>query len=130
MQKNEFIHKQYKLLTSITGIGDSTSTALLAELPVYDGITPKHNASGKSIYKRSSISKIGNTILRKILYFLAITAARFNKTLSNFFLRPRSNGKSKIVSIIAVMRKLVHIMFGVLKNEENYQENYISNITT
>ena len=141
ISSNEAIKKQHDLLITIPGIAFTTATALLAELPelsnfktarelaAHIGVTPQHNISGKSTGKRSSISKIGSGILRKILYFPAVTATVFNKNLSNFALKLRSKGKRKIVAIIAVMRKMVHIIFGVLKSGEEYQENYTLNLT-
>ena len=110
--------------------------ALLAELPelsnyktarelaAHIGVTPCHNVSGKSIYKKSSISKIGSGALRKILYFPAIVASVRNKSLSNFATKLKNKGKAKMSAIIAVMRKLVHIIYGVLKSGKEYDKDY------
>ena len=134
ISSNEEIKKQHDLLITIPGIASTTATALLAELPelsnfktarelaAHIGVTPQHNISGKSTNKRSSISKIGNGILRKIQYFPSVTATVFNKNLSNFAQKLKNKGKAKMVAIIAVMRKMVHIIYRVLKSGEEYKE--------
>ena len=75
-----------KLLKTIPGIADTIAMALIAELPelksfktarelaVHIGVTLMHNSSGKSIHKKTHISKIGSSILRKVLFFPSITA--------------------------------------------------------
>ena len=130
---NQKSKREYDLLLTIPGIAKKTAIALLAELPElsnyktarelasYIGITPHHNVSGKSI-KRSSISKIGSSVLRKILYFPAVVARVFSDRLSNFAKKLENKGKVKMVSVIAVMRKLVHIIYGVLNSGEEYKE--------
>ena len=134
ISRNEQIKKQHDLLVTIPGIATTTAIALLAELPelsnfktarelaAHIGVTPQHNISGKSTNKKSSISKIGNGVLRKILYFPSVTATVFNKNLSNFTQKLKNKGKAKMVAIIAVMRKMVHIIYGVLKSGEEYKE--------
>ena len=131
---NEGVNKKRKLLKTIPGIADTTAVALLAELPELEnfktarelaahiGITPMHNSSGKSIYKKTSISKIGSAILRKALFFPSITAKKHSKHLSAFATKLKNKGKAKMSVVIAVMRKLVHIIYGVLKSGEDYRE--------
>ena len=129
--------KNRNLLKTIPGIANTTAIALLAELPELDnfktarelashiGVTPMHNSSGKSIYKRTSISKIGNRILRKALYFPAITAKIHSKPLSDFATKLLAKGKAKMSVIIAVMRKLIHMIYGILKSGKNYQDTIL-----
>ena len=134
---NKEMDKNRNLLKTIPGIANITAVALLAELPELDnfktarelashiGVTPMHNSSGKSIYKRTSISKIGNSTLRKALYFPAISAKNHSKPLSDFATKLLAKGKAKMSVIIAVMRKLVHIIYGILKSGEIYQDTIL-----
>ena len=115
------------LLIEIPGVGEETARAFLAEVPrlnefrtarelaAFIGLTPQHRFSGSSVRGRPRISKMGLKILRKAFYLPAITAMRFNPSLKIFSENLRNRGKKGKQIICAVMRKLVHIIFGVLK---------------
>jgi transposase len=114
------------LLCSIPGVGETTANALLGEMPgltefrdkkavgAYAGLSPRHHQSG-IFAGRSRMCKTGNSSLRKLLYFPALSAMRFNPTLRDFAERLALRGKHKMVIIGAVMRKLLTIAYGVLK---------------
>ena len=69
-----------------------------------------------SVKGRVRLSKIGNARLRKALYFPAITALRCSPFFQDWAAALRQRGKSKMSVIGAVMRKLMHIAYGVLKS--------------
>jgi transposase len=116
------------LLDSIKGIGPLTAAKLLAEvrdirafdspgqLVAYAGLNPKQRLSGSSIHGQAHISKIGNAALRKALFFPAIAAKRFNPVMRAWALHLEAAGKAPMVIVVAVMRKLLHLAFGVLKS--------------
>jgi hypothetical protein len=54
----------------------------------------------------------------------ALTAARYNPELSAFYNRLLARGKTPKQAITAVMRRLVHLCYGVVKNQTPYRENY------
>lgn len=120
------------LLKTITGIGAVTAAKLLAEygeLEQYEsakaaaadaGLTPAHYQSGTSVRRRSKLSKLGKAGVRAALYWPAITALRCSPAFKAFAQRLAARGKSKMVIIGAVMRKLVHICYGVLKHQTPY----------
>jgi transposase len=120
------------LLTAIVGIGTVTAAKLLAEFAAIDqyesakaaaadtGVTPSHYESGTSVHRRPRMSKIGNANLRAALYWPAITAMRCCPAFKAFAERLAARGKPKKVIIGAVMRKLVHIIYGVLKHQTPY----------
>ncbi len=127
--------RQFELLMSIVGIGDKTAYKLLAEvdaanfkdakaLAAFLGLTPKHHNSGTSIRGRPRLSKTGNASLRKALYFPAITALSMCPSMQAFGARLSAKGKPKMVVIGAVMRKLVHIVYGVLKHGSTYNTSW------
>lgn len=121
-----------QLLTAIVGIGSVTAAKLLAEFARIEqygsakaaaadtGVTPAHYESGTSVKRRSRMSKIGNANLRAALYWPAITAMRACPAFKAFAERLAARGKPKKVIIGAVMRKLVHIIYGVLKHQTPY----------
>ena len=116
------------LLLSVPGIGETTATAILAEIPeidrfenakavaAYAGLTPRIHTSGSSVRGGPRLCKTGNARLRKALYLPAITAMRHNPLLKEFALRLAEAGKHKMKIIGAVMRKLLALAYGVLKN--------------
>jgi len=123
------------LLVSIPGIGEKTAAKLLAEfghlrnvsarqLTAYAGLTPKNHTSGTSVHKRPRLSKIGNSKLRKALYFPAIVAKRHNPIINAFCQRLKAHGKTKMVIIGAAMRKLLHLVCGVLNTQRPFDAHY------
>lgn len=140
----EHIHNNPKLkidkdlLTSIPGIGDITAANILAELvnidnykdarqaAAYSGLTPRHFTSGTSVNAKPKLSKIGNSRLRKILYFPAIVAKTHNPILKSFANRLSSRGKHPLLIISALMRKLIHIAFGVLRSRKPFDPSFLT----
>ena len=122
------LKQQSELLNSIPGIADTTAALLLAEVPnikeyrnarqvaAFAGLVPRERQSGSSVKGRVRLSKIGNARLRKALYFPAITALRCSPFFQDWSEGLRQRGKSKMSVIGAVMRKLIHIAYGVLKS--------------
>ena len=83
------------------------------------------------MHGRSKISKMGVGQLRKALYFPAISAMNHSEYFQKFALKLENIGKSKKCIICAIMRKLVHIIFGILKNREEFKMErlcYVHNI--
>lgn len=60
--------------------------------------------------------------LRKLLYFPALSALRFNAVIKEFGDRLRNKGKKGKVLIAAAMRKLLHLIYGVLKSGKPFAE--------
>jgi transposase len=123
------------LLETIPGISERTATKLLAEIEhlrhyksarqaaAYAGLSPRIETSGNSV-KSSHLSKTGNGRVRKALYMPALVAKQHNPVLREFSERLSRRGKSKMVIIGAVMRKLLHIAFGVLKTRKPFDPNH------
>jgi transposase len=62
--------------------------------------------------------------VRKALFLPAINASRYNPLLRQFSERLSRRGKTKMVIIGAVMRKLLHLAFGVLKTRKPFDPNH------
>ncbi len=130
------LKKQYDLLTSIKGFGPQTAYKLMAEM--YDlgnyesasaaaadaGLNPSHHESGSSVKRKPRLSKIGKASVRTALYLPALTAMRWNPLIQAFVKRLEAKGKHTMVIIAAVMRKLLHIAYGVLKNKKAFDPEY------
>ena len=120
------LQEQSRLLQSIPGIGAKTAHLLLSEIEfaryenarqvaAHAGLTPKQEQSGTSV-KHSKLSKLGNGRIRKALYFPAVSAKRHNAPLREFAQRLAQSGKTTMQIICAVMRKLLHQAYGILKH--------------
>jgi transposase len=117
------------LLLSIDGVGRTLAALVLAELPApevlgssaaavaYAGLNPRQFQSGTSVNRPSRISKIGNAVLRAGLYMPALAAMRHNPAVAALAARLRAQGRlTRKQILIAAMRKLLVICFGVLKS--------------
>lgn len=130
------LHNQKELLESIPGVGEATIAQILSfmgmpkrfenakQLTAFIGLNPKHRESGSSIRGRSRMSKMGNSNLRKALYMPAISAKKHNPTIRIFCERLEKAGKPKMVIIGAAMRKLLHLIYGVLKSGKPFDANF------
>jgi transposase len=130
------LKRQSQLLDSIPGIAETTAALLLAEITdinqygsarqvaAYAGLVPRERQSGSSVRGRTRLSKIGNARLRRALYFPAITALRCSPFFQAWAKGLQERGKSKMSVICAVMRKLVHIAYGVLKTGKPFDPEW------
>lgn len=130
------LKKRQELLMSIKGYGRKTALHIMAEM--YDlaayknakaaaadaGVTASHHSSGTSVHRRPKMSRIGKASVRGALYFPAIVAIRHNPVVKAFAERLRARGKPEKLIIVAAMRKLLHLAYGVLKNETPFDPNY------
>jgi transposase len=73
---------------------------------------------------RVRLSKIGNARLRKALYFPATTALRCSPFMQQWANGLRERGKSKLSVVGAVMRKLLHLAYGVLKTNQPFDPEW------
>lgn len=132
IDQNPTLKQDHRLLESIPGIGPVLSrymTVMLrsrdfrsaTQAGAYVGLVPLHRQSGTSLRGRSTISKSGNSKLRAKLYMAAVVAIQHNPTIRAFYRRLLSNGKTKMQALVAAMRKLVHICYGVLKHQQPFQ---------
>ena len=130
------LKRQSQLLDSIPGIAEATAALLLSEMTnikeyrsarqvaAYAGLIPRERQSGSSVRGRTRLSKIGNARLRRALYFPAITALRCSPFFQQWAKGLQERGKSKMSVICAVMRKLVHLVYGVLKSEKPFDPEW------
>lgn len=126
------LKRDFDNLLTVKGIGKETAIAVLAELPHFEnfasarqlaafvGLTPKHHTSGTSVKGKVKISKMGLKGLRKALYFPAMSAKRYNEYFKEFSNKLMNRGKKPKSIICAIMRKLVHIIYGILKHGEPF----------
>ena len=135
IQDDDELRCNQQLMCSIKGVGSKTSQQLLPlvqrgrfesarQLAAFLGLTPCHKSSGTSLKKPGQLSGRGNAKLRSKLYMPAVSATQWNPQLRTFYNILLARGKTEKQAITAVMRKLVHLCYGVVKNQTPYIENY------
>jgi transposase len=127
---------QAELIDSIKGIGLKTAVRLLAEyqdvrgftsaraMVAYAGLNPQLHESGRTVRGKPRLSKKGAARLRDALYWPAVVGMTHNPVLREFAERLRAHGKPNMVVIGAVMRKLIHLVYGVLKSGKPFDPHY------
>lgn len=135
---NPDLRRDAELIESIPGLGRGTAAKVLGrvgdlrrfgsakQLAAYIGVTPRQRQSGSSVRGRTMISRIGCREMRAALYMPALTAIRRNPLLSDFANRLQSSGMAKMAVITAVMRKLVHQMYGVITTGKPFDPNHLN----
>jgi len=123
---------RYELLLSILGVGPTSALHVLAELLLvapgldvrqgvaYASLDPREYSSGSSVRRKTRISKAGNKHLRRALYMPALVATQHDPHLGAFYQHLLARGKTKMQALVAVMRKLLHAIYGMFKNHVPY----------
>jgi len=136
IDRNPDLRQKKDLLDSIPGIGKATIASILAELVdlerfsrvrelvAFIGLAPRETLSGTSIKGKPRLCKTGNARLRRALYMPALVSIQYNPLMIAFYERLKERGKNGKVIVCAIMRKLVHIIFGVLKSGKKYDPHY------
>ena len=131
------LKRDRELLMSIPGIGETTAAWLLSEVQVaayssarqvaaHAGLTPRHHESGTSVHGPTRLSKTGKARLRRALYLPAVVAKRYNPIIRAFCQRLEKRGKRPMEIVGAAMRKLLHIVYGVLKSGKAFDPSFAS----
>jgi len=130
------LQQPFDLLCTIPGVGAKTAWIMLVilgsrpfrsapEVASFLGLNPIEKRSGKSEYRRPRLSKSGSGHYRQQLYFPAMVATRKNPDIKALYERLLAADKTKMCALGAAMRKLVHICYGVVKNQTPYQEQTV-----
>lgn len=133
----------YKL-TTIPGVNIATASKLIAEigdirrfpnadkLARFAGVAPiKFSSTGKG---KEQSSKQGNRQLHGLFYFLAVTMVSVPKSgkpnqpiFYAYYQRKISEGKTKSQALVCIMRRLVNIIYGMMKNKTEYRPFIVEN---
>lgn len=120
------------ILESIPGVGERTIAILLAfysnldrfsnarQAVAFAGLDPRQHESGSSVKGKPRLSKIGHAFLRKALYMPAMVTLYRTAWGKLFRDRLAAAGKPPKLIIGAMMRKLVHVAYGVLKSGKSF----------
>ena len=132
IEQSPELAKAFGHITSIKGIADAAGIQLLAELGTlpkdmttrqwvaHAGLDPRQHQSGTSVHKPSRISKTGNAHLRRALFLPAMVASRWEPNVKAFYEKLLAKGKTKMQALVAVMRKLLHAIHGMLEHDQDF----------
>jgi len=122
----EKLNLQYKLITSIQGIGMQTAIYLLLatkgfetfnnwrQLACYAGVVPFPYQSGTSIRGHNKVHHLADKKLKSLLNMCAIAAVRHDRELKTYYQRKTTEGKPKMLVINNVRAKLLARVFAVI----------------
>lgn len=132
LTEHETLALDVELLSSIKGIGFLSAARLLlviqsvtrfataSQLAAFVGVTPRAYQSGSSIRKAAAMDRKGSPQVRKWLYMCAIVAKTHDPGMRRWAEQLASRGKKGKQILVAIMRKLLHIAYGVLKTRQSY----------
>lgn len=102
------------LCTATNGLTDFNSAKAVAK---FVGIAPSQTQSGTSIHRRGRMARTGLGYVRGLLYMAARSARKYNLGCKALYERLRAKGKCHKVAMIAVINKLIHQVFVVVKKD-------------
>jgi transposase len=123
-------------LQTITGIGFLTAVQVLVtthnftrcvsaeQAAAYAGLVPYPRRSGTSVHGRMGVGQTGNARLRRALYLATLSATQYNPIIRAFYERLRAAGKPMKVARCAAARKLLHLAFAVVQNDQPFDPLY------
>ena len=122
-------------ILSIKGLGEVTVAGLIGEVAdfnQFDTISEVMKLAGLDLYEISSgkhrgqrrISKCGRSLMRKLLFFAAINAIKSKGIMHQKYQQMLDRGMLKMKALIAISRKLLGIIFAIVRDNTKYIENY------
>ena len=126
------MNSQFKLITSIPGIGLQIAANIIAytqafhlfdcprKFACYSGVAPFPYQSGSSIKGRTRVSHLANKKMKSILSLGALQAIRNDAEMKLYYRRKVDQGKNKMLVLNAVRNKLLQRIFAVVKRETPY----------
>ncbi len=132
IEQSDDLTTAFAHITSIKGIAEASGIAILAELAVlpddmttrqwvaHAGLDPRQFQSGTSVHRPARISKTGNAHIRRALFMPAIVAVRWEPHIKAFYQHLLERRKTKMQANVAVMRKLLHAIHGMLEHDQDF----------
>jgi len=124
-----------RFILSMKGIGEITVAGLIGEVGDFSKfrtISEITKLAGLDLYEVSSgkhkgklrISKRGRPLMRKILFFAALNVVRKGGVMHKQYQRYLKRGMLKMKALIAIARRLLGIIFALVRNHNEYIIDY------
>jgi len=119
-------------LTTVTGIGPTLAAVILSEigdirrfespakLAAFAGIDPTVRQSGDFTGSRARMSKRGSPYLRRAVWMASLVAAVHDPAIHALYQRKRSEGKNHMTTMGHICRKMISIIFAVMRDNKPY----------
>lgn len=133
VEQYKLVNEQDSVLTSIPGISQQMAIVLEAyigdvhrfpdakKMVAYFGMNPSIDDSGISKKRKGHLQKKGSGIVRHKLFMALLSIIRSQHgPIYDYYTRLVAAGKSKLVAIGAAMRKLLVIIYHMLKNQQPF----------
>lgn len=129
------LKQQRDLLDTVPGLGERTIAVILAyyadtgrfansrQAAAFAGLDPRQYESGSSVRGKPRLSKVGHAFLRKALFMPAMVTLYKTDWGKHFKDRLMKAGKPPKLIIGAMMRKLIHVAFGILKSQQPFKSS-------
>lgn len=126
------VKEEAAIVASIPGVGIGTAAQIVAELgdisrfhdrnqvTAFAGLDPSIRESGSSIRGRSRITKRGSPELRGILGQAAWGVMMHNPMFKTYYQKKKSEGKHYFTILVAMAKKLLLIIYSMLKSKTSY----------
>lgn len=122
-------------IRSIKGIGEVTAAGLIGEVGDFEQfgtIGELEKLAGLDLYEISSgkqkgnrhISKRGRSLMRKLLYFAALNTVRKGRVMHEPYQRYRNKAMPKPKALVAIMRKLLRLIFALVRDHRVFIKDY------
>lgn len=105
-----------KIITAVKGVDRFRNLDAFVK---YAGIAPIAKSSGKS--KRHKQNKAGDRQLNTAIYTIALVQVRCLPGAKAYFEKKVKEGKSKKHALRCLMKRVACIVYGMLKNQEDYR---------
>jgi len=127
-------------MLSIKGMGIITVAGLIGEVGdfrAFSTIAEIMKLAGLDLYEVSSgnhrgrhhISKRGRALMRKLLYFAALSVVRKKGIMHEDYQKMLARGMPKIKALVAISRKLLRLVFALARDHTVYVNNYCQKST-
>ena len=125
-----------RVILSLKGIGPVTAAGLIGEVgdfTKFGTISEVMKLAGLDLYEVSSgkhrgklrISKRGRPLMRKLLYLAALSTVRKGGVMHEWYQRALGRGMIKTKALVAVSRKLLGVIFALVRDHSVYVENHL-----
>jgi transposase len=137
IMSNPELANNYKLVTSIKGIGQVTTCDLIIKTgnfkdidtarkaASYAGICPFPNQSGKMV-KKSKVSHMADKELKTLLYLCSVVAINRNPEYKLYYLRKKQEGKPYFLTMNNVANKLLRTIYSIIASKKEYTLGYVT----
>lgn len=132
VKSDDLIKTQYKLITSIKGVGKQTALSVIAftncftafddwrKFASYSGTAPFPYGSGTSIKGKSKVNHLANKKIKTLLNMCARSAIVFNTEMKTYYKNRKAKGDNGMSILNIIRNKLIARIFAVIKRGTEY----------